>query len=300
MIWLALTAAARAQVELLQPDEIIESVEEWARENLDESALDQLGVDKDRVQRFLAELRQRFEGTYVYDLSALKETATDLLPVLQQFEETRPYAFWLQTRLDYFDIAEMLLREVKPAPPKPPPAPLPNPPPQLQRSVWVRELQKRPWPRHAGDYVPQLKQIFTAERMPPELVWVAEVESSFYPKARSPAGAAGLFQLMPATARRLNLSLWPQDERLHPEKSARAAAQYLRYLYNRFGDWRLALAAYNAGETRVDHLLKRHKTRSFDAIAPRLPAETQMYVPKVEATVRKREGRSLGDLKLPS
>jgi membrane-bound lytic murein transglycosylase D len=105
---------------------------------------------------------------------------------------------------------------------------------------------------------------------------------------------------MPATARTLSLSTRPRDERLQPEKNARAAAKYLRYLYGRFGDWRLALAAYNVGETRVHNLLKRQKARTFDAIAGRLPAETQMYVPKVEATLRLREGRTLGDLKLPA
>jgi len=135
--------------------------------------------------------------------------------------------------------------------------------------------------------------------MPPALVWVAEVESSFDPKARSPVGAAGLFQLMPDTARSLNLSTWPRDERLQPEKNARAAARYLRHLYARFGDWRLALAAYNAGESRVDSLLRQSKTRAFDAIAHRLPAETQMFVPKVEATLQRREALTLADLKSP-
>ncbi|MEO6034501.1 MAG: lytic transglycosylase domain-containing protein, partial [Verrucomicrobiota bacterium] len=148
--------------------------------------------------------------------------------------------------------------------------------------------------------VAQLKKIFAAERVPVELVWLAEVESSFDPKARSPVGAVGLFQLMPVTARSLDLSVGLlQDERLNPEKSSRAAAHYLRQLYTRFGDWRLALAAYNAGETRVAALLKKQNARTFDQIANRLPAETQMYVPKIEAVVRKREGRSLADLKLP-
>jgi len=299
LIGLSLAASAAAQDELLQPDEILQSVEEWVRENLDESALDELGVDKQRVQKFLAEVRRRFQGSYVFDLDALHETATELLPILQQFEETRPYAIWLQTHLDYFEVAEELRREVKPPPDKPQPLRLPNPSPQLQRSVWVRELKDRSPPPLADDYVPQLKQIFAAERLPPELVWVAEVESSFNPSARSPAGAVGLFQLMPATARSLNLALHPRDERLHGEKSARAAARYLRQLHGRFGDWRLALAAYNAGESRVSELLKRHKARTFDAIADRLPAETQMYVPKVEATLRKREGVALDGLKLP-
>jgi membrane-bound lytic murein transglycosylase D len=218
---------------------------------------------------------------------------------LQQFEETRPWAVWLQTRLDYFDVAEQLRREAKPAPEKVPPPRLPNPPPQVERSIWVRELKDRSLPPLADDYVPRLKQIFAAEKMPPELVWVAEVESSFNPQARSPAGAVGMFQLMPQTARSLRLSLEPEDERLQTGKSARAAARHLRHLYERFGDWRLALAAYNAGETRVGELLRKHKARTFDAIADRLPAETQMYVPKVEATLGKREGLALNELRIP-
>jgi len=294
LIGLSLASAAMAQDPLPQPDEIIQSVQDWIEGNLDEKALDELGVDKDRVQQFLTELRRRFQGTYVYDLGALRETATSVLPVLQQFEETRPLAVWLQTRLDYFDVAEQLRREAKPAGSR-----LPNPPPQIERSIWVRELKDRSLPPFAEEYVPRLKQIFAAEQLPPELVWVAEVESSFNPQARSPAGAAGLFQLMPTTARALRLSLQPEDERLQTGKSARAAARHLRHLYERFGDWRLALAAYNAGETRVDELLRKYKARTFDGIADRLPAETQLYVPKMEGTLRKREGLAFEELKIP-
>ena len=299
LIGLFLASAALAQDQLPQPEEIIQSVRDWIEDNLDEKALDELGVDKDRVQQFLRELRRRFQDTYVYDLGALRETATSVLPVLQQFEETRPWAVWLQTRLDYFDVAEQLRREAKTAPEKPPPSRLPNPAPQVERSIWVRELKGRSLPPFAEDYVPRLKQIFAAEQLPPELVWVAEVESSFNPQARSPAGAAGLFQLMPTTARALRLSLQPDDERLQTGKSARAAARHLRHLSERFGDWRLALAAYNAGETRVDELLRKYKARTFDGIADRLPAETQMYVPKVEGTLRQREGLALNELKIP-
>lgn len=286
-----------AQGQLPQPEDILQSVQEWIDDNLDEKALEELGVDKNRVQQFLGELRKRFQGTYIYDLGALRETAANVLPVLQQFEETRPWAAWLQTRLDYFDVAEQLRREAKPN--KQASLRLPNPTPQLERSIWVRELKDRSLPPLADDYVPRLKEIFAAEKMPPELVWVAEVESSFNPQARSPAGAVGLFQLMPTTARALNLSLRPEDERLQTGKSARAAARHLRHLYERFGDWRLALAAYNAGETRVDELLKKYKARTYDGIADRLPAETQMYVPKVEGTLRKREGVALNELRIP-
>ena len=96
---------------------------------------------------------------------------------------------------------------------------------------------------------------------------------------------------MPATARDFDLSVGLlRDERLDAEKSARAAAKYLRRLHARFGDWRLAFAAYNAGENRVAELLKKHQAKTFDDISRHLPLETQMYVPKLEATLKKREG----------
>jgi membrane-bound lytic murein transglycosylase D len=125
------------------------------------------------------------------------------------------------------------------------------------------------------------------------------VESSFDRRALSPAGAAGLFQLMPDTAKRFGLSLWPRDQRYQPEPSATASAQYLKYLHDRFRDWRLALAAYNAGEGTVQKLLDQYKTHSYDDIAEHLPAETQMYVPRVEAVLRQREGADLEQLSAP-
>src|SRR2546421_11013496 len=157
------------------------------QENLDESVLLTLNdLDQERVRAFLTELQRRFEGASIYDLASLRETAARVLPLLQQFEETRPYAVWLQTHFDYFDTAEELRREVKTVPAKTnAPIVLPNPSIQLQRTVWTRQLAKRPWPPLAQAHVPQLKQIFSAERLPPQLVWVAEGESSFDPNARS-------------------------------------------------------------------------------------------------------------------
>jgi membrane-bound lytic murein transglycosylase D len=299
---LLLSGGLLAQEKPAQPDDLVQSVEQWMQENLDDSVLESLGqIDHQRVRQFFTELQQRFAGASIYDLGSLKDAGARLVPVLLQFEETAPYGSWLQTHLDYFDAADELRREARPAPPKTTNAVvvLPSPPIQLQRTVWTKQLAKRPLPPLARTSVAQLKQVFIDERMPPELVWLAEVESSFDPKARSPAGAVGLFQLMPATARTLNLSTSPRDERLQPEKNARAAAKYLRSLYGHYGDWPLTLAAYNAGAARVDNLLKQNKTRTFEAIAARLPAETQMYVPKIEATLRKREGMPLADLKLP-
>ncbi len=164
---------------------------------------------------------------------------------------------------------------------------------------WKAKLAGRPPPAAAVSLAPRLKTAFEREGVPPELIWIAEAESSFNPSARSPSGALGLFQLMPATARRFGLRTGFFDERKHPEKSAQAAARYLAILHRQMGSWPLALAAYNAGEGRVGRLLKGAEGSTFDAIAGRLPLETQMYVPKVTALVALRERRALDSLPPP-
>ena len=296
-------APAQNKDETLTLDDFITSARQWAEENLDTNALKVLqGADQEKARQLLADIQQELQGEYVIDLARLRETAKAVIPLLENYEETYPYAVWLKTRLDYLEVADQFRFIVPPPKTKPgqPPKLIPNPLPQKEREIWITKLSQRPLPKTAQPYVPRLKPIFTAQGVPPELVWVAEVESSFDPRARSPAGAAGLFQLMPATARRYGLkTTWPWDERLKPEPSARASAQYLNHLHARFKDWRLALAAYNAGEGTVEDLLARHKARSYDAIATHLPAETQLYVPKVEATLLRREGLKLADLRLP-
>ncbi len=279
-------------------DEFLRSAEQWAKENLDEDVLRALkDTDREKVRKFLRDLQRDFQGTYLVDLAGLRETAKSLLPLLEEYEETYPYALWLKARLDYLEVADQF-RLLVPPPPRPgqPARPKTNPAAEKLREVWVRKLVERPWPQTASNYVTRLKPVFASQNIPSQLVWVAEVESSFDPRARSPEGAAGLFQLMPATARRFGLSTWPRDQRLRPEPSAQAAAQYLRYLHRQFKDWRLALAAYNSGEGTVKTLLARRKAHSFDAIATGLPAETQLFVPKVEAVLLRREGLKLAQL----
>ena len=269
---------------------------QWAEENLDKNALDALQqVDREKVEAFLRSFEQQLQSEYVLDLAALKGAANGVLPLLESYEETQPYAIWLRSRLDYFEVADELRRAtpLQKLPPDQPPGPLPNPTPDAEREIWVKKISPRPLPKGAEALVARLKPVFASERVPTELVWLAEVESSFNLAARSPVGAAGLFQLMPATAKRFGLRRWPRDQRYQPEPSARAAARYLRLLHRQFGDWRLAVAAYNAGEGRVQRLVERHGTRNFDWIAPHLPAETQMFVPKVEATLLRREGVEL-------
>jgi membrane-bound lytic murein transglycosylase D len=283
-------------------DDMLKSAEQWARENLSDDALNALqDLDREKVRQFFAQLQQQFHGEYVVNLAGLRDTAKAVLPILESYEETVPYAVWLKPRLDYLDVADefrLIIPPLKPIPGQPP-KPSPNPVPAKEREIWITKFTNRPWPKQAQAYVPLLKPIFIAQQVPPELVWLAEVESSFDPRARSPDGAVGLFQLMPVTAKRYGLRTWPFDQRLKPEENAQAAAHYLHYLKGRFGDWRLALAAYNAGEGTVEDLLSRHKARSFDAIATGLPAETQMYVPKFEGVLLHREGLKIAELKVP-
>jgi membrane-bound lytic murein transglycosylase D len=280
----------------------MQDAQQWAQDNLDTNVLNSLPKVSDRaVQQFLRELQERFQGDYVVDLAGLRQTAQAVLPWLESREETRPYAAWLTAQMDYLDVAEEI-RITIPAPKvetNQPAPPRTNPPAQTERVIWIRKTSGRPWSTAAKEYVPQLRPIFAGEKIPPELVWVADVESSFDRRAESPAGAAGLFQLMPGTAKRFGLSLWPRDQRYQTEPSATASAQYLKYLFERFQDWRLALAAYNAGEGAVQKLLDRYKTRSYDDIAGHLPAETQMYVPRVEAVILAREGARLDQLPAP-
>jgi membrane-bound lytic murein transglycosylase D len=174
-------------------------------------------------------------------------------------------------------------------PVKPPVPPLPAPIP-------VPRAKELVLPARARALVPWLKPVFAAAGVPPELVWVAEVESRFDPRARSRSGAVGLYQLMPATAEWLGLSVGWRDERLDPVKNAQAGARYLRYLYRKFHDWPLALAAYNGGEGRVRRALVARQGKTFTDIARDLSLETQMYVPRVEGVVLRYEGALLGEL----
>ena len=302
VFFLAGSLVARADDDTVTLPELVQGAQQWAQENLDTNVLNALPeVDDPVVQQFLRELQKRYQGDYVVDLAALRQTAQAVLPLLESREETRPYAAWLKAQMDYLEVADEIRLTIPPpaVETNQPPRPVPNPPPQKERELWVKKVSLAPWPVLAKEYVPELKPIFAAQKIPPDLVWLAEVESGFDRRAVSPAGAAGLFQLMPDTAKRFGLSLWPRDQRFQAEPSATASAQYLRYLYDRFKDWRLALAAYNAGEGTVQKLLDRYKTSSYDTIAEHLPAETQMYVPRVEAVLLQREGANLEQLSAP-
>ncbi len=258
------------------------------------------------------------------DLSQLADFAPEARRAISSLR-ARPgfedYAAWLANQLDEIEAAEIVRNDFAGGPlftPPPPPAQVattavsPSPPRAAPPApgaaaaplnvpyfeLWLDRMADRPRPARADELLPSLRAAFIAEGVPPALVWLAETESSFNPRARNPIGARGLFQIMPETARSLGLGLWP-DERVHPVRSAHAAAAYLRYLHGRFGDWPLALAAYNAGETRVSRELRRRDATDFAGIARHLPAETRLYVPKVLATIQVREGVSVAELPAP-
>ena len=299
---LASSLFARAADDTISLPDVLAGAQQFAQDNLDTNVLNALPKTDDPVVRqFFRDVQTNFQGDYVVNLAALRQTAQVVLPLLESREDTQPYAAWLAARMDYLDVADEIRLTIPPpaVQTNQPPLPVPNPPPQKERELWLKKVSVVPWPSLANEYVPELKPVFTAQKVPPELVWVAEVESGFDRRAVSPAGAAGLFQLMPETAKRFGLSLWPRDQRYQPEPSATASAQYLKFLYDRFKDWRLALAAYNCGEGVVQKLLDRYKTQSYDDIAGHLPAETQMYVPRVEAVLQQREGANLEQLPAP-
>lgn len=128
----------------------------------------------------------------------------------------------------------------------------------------------------------QLKQ----KSLPANLVLVPMLESSYNPKAISHANAAGLWQLIPATATRFGLQVSDkQDERFDTKASTQAAIRYLEFLYNKFDqDIALTLAAYNAGEGRVARAIKKAGSQDFTALT--LPKETQQYVNRFYALER--------------
>jgi len=131
---------------------------------------------------------------------------------------------------------------------------------------------------------PLLLPILQSEGLPPDLTSVVLVESGGNTEALSPKGARGLWQLMPATARRYGLLVGPaNDERLDVDKSTRAASRYLRDLYQQFGSWPLALAAYNVGEGALQRALERAGSADFLTLnrLRLLPHETRNYVSAV-------------------
>ena len=133
--------------------------------------------------------------------------------------------------------------------------------------------------QRSGSYFSTISNIFRQYELPEALKYLAVVESKLKHTATSRAGAAGLWQFMPSTARALGLKITGKtDERRQFHKSTLAAAKYLRSLYNIYGDWLLVLAAYNAGSGNVNKAIKKSGSRNFWELQYHLPAETRAHV----------------------
>ena len=140
--------------------------------------------------------------------------------------------------------------------------------------AWLNRL-----PKNAKFIGPILEE----EGVPRDLIFLALIESGLNPRAYSWKHASGPWQFITSTGKRYGLKRdWWVDERRHVEKSTRAAARYLSDLYEEFGDWYLAMAAYNTGETRVRRAIRIHGTRDFWKMHV-LPRQTRNYVPNVMA-----------------
>ena len=150
--------------------------------------------------------------------------------------------------------------------------------------AYLRRMSER-----AGQYLYHIVEEIENRGMPTELALLPFVESAFQAEALSRAKAAGLWQFMPATGKAYDLAqnLW-RDDRRDILESTRAALDYFEYLHGMFGDWHLALAAYNWGEGSVQRAIQRAKRRKqpTDYLHLRMPRETANYVPKLEAVKR--------------
>lgn len=137
--------------------------------------------------------------------------------------------------------------------------------------------------QRGGAYLSVITAILEEYDLPSPLAFLPILESRFIPTSRSPAGAVGLWQIMPSTAveHGLKVNRWI-DERRDPEKATLAAAEYLTYLYRKLGNWEFALAAYNCGPSKLQRAIRSEKATNFWQLR-RIPRETFNFVPSFYA-----------------
>ncbi|MGD0883910.1 MAG: transglycosylase SLT domain-containing protein [Thermodesulfovibrionales bacterium] len=154
------------------------------------------------------------------------------------------------------------------------------------------------WLARSGKYVELMKEIFRANNIPEDIAFLPLIESGFSPNAYSVARAVGPWQFIASTGKRYGLKIdWWRDERKDPVKSTEAAANYLKDLYDMFGSWNLAMAAYNAGEGKILKALNRSKSDDYWALlsTKQIKNETKEYVPRfIAATMIASDPQSYG------
>lgn len=285
----------------------------------------------DQLREMTQSCLTAFASESLAEVAALREWAVEYVRNEQATGRTSVLGEWLQIHMPDFTVSTVLAQQAKqreaaartagggtgaglPHSPgaasaagKTPPAAgspsaAPSAEPESAMAVRLYKQQyggSRGLSARAQQWSPQVREVFRKVGMPEELIWQAEIESSWNPAARSPVGAAGLFQFMKPTAAEMGLRTENPDERLDALLNAAAAARYLRQLYGRFGDWSLALAAYNCGGGRVNKLRResgKGDAAKFEDIYAKLPAETKLYVPKIDALIQLREGKTLAEV----
>ena len=215
-----------------------------------EPALEPAGHEAAELRTELDWLRARVERLETSQAASPRALHTFELPARLEFAgEAVPLARW--------DVAERLEREFLLS--------LGNP---AQVVLWLKRSAR---------YFPYIERELARARLPEDLKYVAVIESALLPSAYSHASALGIWQFIASTARRYGLAVtsgW--DERRNPERSTAAALAYLKELRQRFPDWPLALAAYNAGDGRIDQAMRQQGVSSYYQLA--LSEESERYV----------------------
>jgi hypothetical protein len=138
VLLLAGSADGAAEDDTVTLPDLVQGAQQWAQENLDTNVLNALPtVDDPRGAAILPRIAAAFQGDYVVDLAALRQTAQTVLPLLESSEETRPYAAWLKAQMDYLDVADEIRLTIPPpnVETNQPPPPVPNPSPQKEREL---------------------------------------------------------------------------------------------------------------------------------------------------------------------
>jgi membrane-bound lytic murein transglycosylase D len=258
---------------------------EAAKQNFD-SAFDQLlgsGFDLQSDDRLEAELNRILDGTNDLELAALQQgdgfseqpsepapidEANEATPAVDQKVKAKAEA---EIKSTHSDLPLMMTDQV---------AGYINYFSNRGRGTIERALAR------SGQYDEMIRRTLKQEGVPQDLIYLAQAESGFHPLAVSRAGARGIWQFMASRAKGYGLERsWWIDERQDPEQSTRAAAHHLKDLYNQFGDWYLAMAAYNSGPGTVQSAVKRTGYADFWELYRRnvLPKETRNYVPIILA-----------------
>ena len=155
---------------------------------------------KDQITDFMAGLQRSLDNGTLEELAGYEDQAAALLGVLRTVPAYADDADWLSARLQEIDEAKKITSSSRPAAPTLPPSPTPRGEVIPYYADWILRERGRAAPANAASLMPQLRRAFAAEGVPPEVAWLAEVESSLRPSARSPSGARGLFQLKADTA----------------------------------------------------------------------------------------------------